>query len=415
MILSKVRVFIFIMLWGGGIHSVLSQHHGLIDLREASLSDNAEALDGYWDFYPNHLFTYNSFDDKFRTSFAFPDVWKADSTIDFGTYRVRVIIPESARNTRLGVEVPHFFSSYSLWLKDSLLGTNGTPGTTRETTIPEWKPSVFYFEAKDDTLELILQVSNFYHATGGTRKSIRIAEASLLKDKMNLIMVTDYMLIVMLVTISLISLGFYYIIRDYRSPFLFLSFFVLAWALHSCCSNMYRIQDWITVPWLWLVKLEHLSIYFTIVTALMFVSSLFPKDFNSKVLKIVFTVLSALFSMFALLTEPVTFTAYLFVYMLAAICLIIYVIIVIAKAFVYERAGATLMLATILLGALTFGYVVLSYLGVIEINILVYNFSFVILYTLLAVSMGVRLFMMNLTEENEMLTFDQLYKDTVKY
>ena len=44
----------------------------------------------------------------------------------------------------------------------------------------------------------------------------------------------------------------------------------------------------------------------------------------------------------------VTFTGYLTVYMGVAICLIAYVIFVIAKAFDYERAGSTIMLITVL-------------------------------------------------------------------
>jgi hypothetical protein len=69
------------------------------------------------------------------------------------------------------------------------------------------------------------------------------------------------------------------------------------------------------------------------------------------------------------------------------------------------------MLISILLGAITFGYVVLSYLGVLEINMMFYNFSFMILYTMLTISMSVRLAKMNFINENDVLTFDQMYKD----
>lgn len=407
----RKSIFIFFVLLMVVCSRADAQPDGWLDLREASLSEKEVSLEAKWELYPNHFITSSSLPNPDKRIAVFPAIWKSHEKIDFGTYRLKIILPFTARDTELALQVPNFYSSYALWQDDNLLGKNGEPGSTKESTTPAWNPDVYYFTPTSDTLELILQIANFYHVNGGTRKSIRLAEAEWTKNKMKWIEVTDYMLLITLLTIGVVCLCLSYLMSENRSPFLFLSFFVLSWALHSSCSNQYRIQSWISISWEWLIKLEHLTIFFTIITALLFVSSLFPKDFNSRVLKLLFPGLAVLFSIFALLTEPVIFTDYLVTYMAVAICLIAYVIFVIAKAFVYERAGSTIMLVSILLGAITFGYVVLSYLGLLEINMMFYNFSFMILYTMLTISMSVRIANMNFTNENDVLTFDQMYKD----
>jgi len=388
-----------------------AQQGGWLDLRQESLFLRPSRLDGVWEFYPNHLYQSATIPNGNKSTAPFPSLWRASQKIDFGTYRLKILLPPSAKRKELAIEVPHFFSSYALYENGKLLGKNGEPGKTKETTLPAWRPDLYTFVSESDTLDLVLQVANFYHVTGGTRKSLRIAEAFVLTTKHKWIQITDYVLLITLAIIGLASLCFYYIMRDQRNPFLFLCLFVIAWALHSACSNQYRILEWVNISWEWMVKLEHLTIFFTIITALLFVSSLFPKDFDNKWLKVLFPSLAVAFSIFSLVAEPITFTAYLFVYMLVAICLIAYVIMVIVKAFIYERAGSTIMLVTILLGSLTFGYVVLSYLAIIEINMFIYNLSFIILYSMLTVSMSVRLAKLSTENEGDVLTFDQLYKD----
>jgi hypothetical protein len=408
---SALNTLVALILLAGSTVRTVAQESGWIDLSNTSLSAESSSLEGNWEFYANRLLPAQSSKMDTMAIARFPQLWDADSGIDFGTYRLHVLLPAFSGEQELALEVPHFFSSYMLWVNGQLLGKNGTPASTKEATVPAWKPSVYSFVPGSDTLDIVLQVANFYHVTGGTRKSIHIAEAAVLLGKSEWIRTMDYILLFTLVGIGVISLCLTYINRGNYNPFLFLSFFVLVWALHSACSNQYRILEWMPISWEWMVKLEHLTIFLTIITALLFISSLFPREFNNRILRVSFPAFAVGFSAFALVAAPITFTAYLKVYMLVAIALIIYVIVAISKAFVYERAGATLMLITIILGALTFGYVVLSYLAIIEINMIVYNLSFIILFTMLTISMWVRVAKMNPADETDILTFDQVHKE----
>lgn len=378
-----------------------------LDLRDQNQWKERISLNGNWAFYPNELV-----DPAGRKSLAkqlnFPSTWKE---YDFATYQIQLLIPSNLRSEKLAIDVPPMFSSYALFVNGELIGENGKVGATKEKTQPEWRPAIYIIENHSDTLTLTLQIANFYNSRGGGLKSIYIGTADVVNHHADLIKKTDYALFSCLILLGLILLLMYYIKHSYRNPFLYLSLFVLVWAARSFSSNQYRILEWFDIPWGLLVKLEYMSIYFTMITALLFLSSLFSADFKNKYFKIGFISLCLFFAAFTLITDPIIFTRYLLFFLSVGIFLIVYLIVVLSNAFVNDRAGSTIMLITLLLGAITFGYVIFAYLGYTETNMLIYNFSFIILFTLLAISMSVRLSKLAGHDESDILTFDQLYKD----
>jgi hypothetical protein len=405
-VVKSLAVLLFLLV----IQSAIAQIDGQLDLRYTDLSEEAAPIQGPWEFYPNQLIGPNDASGKSKSNMTFPSTWSA---YDYGTYRIRILLPSSYRSKALAIEVPPVFSSYLLFADGKQIGANGRVGVTREQTQPEWKPAIYIIENHSDTLSLTLQIANFYHSNGGGLKSLNIAEAGFINAKANFTKISDYALFSCLLTLGLVSFCLYYIKRGNQLPFLFLSFFVFTWMIRSFTSNQYRVLDWIDLPWNYLIRIEYLSIYCTMVTALWFLSSLFPIDFRNKKLKVIFLVLCSIFSLFTLFTEAIVFTQYLILFLSVGILLIIYLLFVISKAFINDRAGSTIMLITLLLGAITFGYVIIAYIGYMETNMVVYNFGFIILFTLLAISMSVRLSKLAGRDESDMLTFDQLYKNDI--
>ena len=67
----------------------------------------------------------------------------------------------------LAVDMPVFDSSYDIFLNGKYLGGNGIPGKIRRRITPEYKRNFFRFNPDSDSLEIIINVSNFNHRRGG--------------------------------------------------------------------------------------------------------------------------------------------------------------------------------------------------------------------------------------------------------
>lgn len=380
---------------------------GIVDVRGVDLSTQVIRLSGTWEFYPAQLLAPNEIATASRKYALFPATWK---NIDFATYHLRALVDKDKFRKGMAIDMPAVFSAYTLWINGKFTGINGKAGTTKETTAPGVRPSVYTFDISSDTIDFVLQIANFYHAIGGTQESIYLSSQERMEARVSAIKTTDYILFITLIIIGITSLCFYYVTYKNKAPFLCLSLFVFVWCIRSAFCNQYRILDWIDIDWFLMKRIEYCGIYFTTIMALLFLSSLFPQDFTNKKLKAAFIIICSLFSLFTLFTEPLTFTRYLWLYLTVSIGLVAYVIYIIIKAFVHERGGAAIMLISIFGGALAFGYVIVAYVGLIELNMLVYNIGFITLYAFLTVSMSVRISKMDAITESDVLTMEHFYR-----
>jgi hypothetical protein len=90
--------------------------------------------------------------------------------------------------------------------------------------------------------------------------------------------------------------------------------------------------------------------------------------------------------------------------------LLIYLIVIIVRAYIESRQGASYLLMCLLLGVLMFAYVILAYEGVFELNELFFNIGFLTLFLLTAGAMAIRIFRMSTTYDYDSLTFDEVSK-----
>ena len=65
-----------------------------------------------------------------------------------------------------------FDVAYKLFLNERLMSSNGEVGSTKEEEKPWYEPSSFCYIPDGDTLQLLIQVSNFHHRRGGFWQSI---------------------------------------------------------------------------------------------------------------------------------------------------------------------------------------------------------------------------------------------------
>jgi hypothetical protein len=144
------------------------------------------------------------------------------------------------------------------------------------------------------------------------------------------------------------------------------------------------------------------------VFGMLFVAYLFPLDVN-RAFKIMYILFGSLFTVVTLVTSPLLFTRFVQIYLSFSALLLIAILAIIIKAMVNSRAGATLFLLNIVYGVGMFGYVILAYQRVFELDELSFSVGFLILFISTGIAMGVRLMKSARASDSDMLTYDQLY------
>jgi len=328
--------------------------------------------------------------------------------IGFGTFALVVLITPALKNSEIAIDVPSLFSSYELFANGKSIGSKGKVGKDAQSSSPDIKPAVYSFVATTDTVLLVLHASNFYPNRGGIKGQFKLGSAQLLGARLQRITRLDYILFFTLFIIAVVSLCLYYIRFEHKYVFLFLSIFLFSWLMRCLVGYYYRILDWANVSWVWLMRLEYLSLMFTTVFAMLFIASLFQSDFQ-KWVKTITVLIVVVFSVTLLVLPSEIFVPAIWIYLGFSSVVLFYIMFVIMKAFVNDRGGASMMLMTMFAGSLTFGYVIICFLGYFEINMLIYDFGFIVLAILIVISVSVRLSRIDRLSETNVLTMEHFF------
>src|SRR6202000_228618 len=77
----------------------------------------------------------------------------------------------------LGLQIPDTYCNLKLYVNGVVEAQNGVPATTKDKSTPFWVTRTIALPpATPDTLVLVLQVANFWHARGGPYKEILIGD-----------------------------------------------------------------------------------------------------------------------------------------------------------------------------------------------------------------------------------------------
>lgn len=162
---------------------------GHLDLTEWSLDkDGAIRLDGQWEFYWEQLLQPDDFTHGRRhhqTPFPHyidvPSTWAAQRTEGlplanegYGTYRLTISIHPDDRGKVLALAVPSVATAYSLWINGVETDTQGVVGSSRAAMVAQNFTKTVYFSPTNETVELVLQVSNFVQRKGGIWSSFTL-------------------------------------------------------------------------------------------------------------------------------------------------------------------------------------------------------------------------------------------------
>jgi class 3 adenylate cyclase len=316
------------------------------DMRE----DGLIKLDGEWAFYWQALYAPENFkkmrpDDSVRYV-AIPKPWnglKFDGN-DIGgdgyaTYRLKVKL--SHTYDLYALKTQWQTTAYKLWVNGKLLSSVGEVGRSKTAVKPQYLPQVIPFQTEGETLDIVMQISNFHHKNGGFISSLELGVDDQLQLKRSELLLFDIFLVGALFIMGIYHLSLYALRKKELSTLYFGIFCFLMIIQAVTRGEQFLVLLFPAISWELLVTLEYAGMYLLVPVFLLYLNQLFGYEFSQKVLKI-FLSLTLAFVLFVLITTPHVYTHTLLSYQMIILLASIYVIYVLIQALKNQRVGAKL-------------------------------------------------------------------------
>lgn len=386
-----------------------SKRDGILDMRMADLNDDAVALDGSWQFYPRQLLRPDSNIRKdISSTIKIPSWWVAGETtppLHYASYRMRVVLP-SERPAQLALKMPPTYTSYELFVDGKLIGSNGQVGTTKADSKPQWRPGAFAFIPERDTLEVVITLANFHHHRSGINESIYLGAADRLIARQSTTEISGAILFVALWIFAIISIVMNFFPGKANAAHLYYACLCIAWSLRSIFSNHYLAVQWFPdINWEICAKFEYITLYLSTLFGSLLIGALFPRDVN-KIFRIIFIVTCSIFTLFTIFVPASIFTQFVQLYIVLGGALLASILVIVTKAYIESRHGLGLLIISLFFGVVMFAYVLLAFQGLFQLNMLIFNAGFLVLFLLVGIAMTARVLKMTTTQDYDVLTID---------
>ena len=360
--------------------------NGIIDLSKVNLKDNSIPLNGEWEFYWKELVRPDEIDDLEKDYYEFPKLWNNGTTkngrkIDskgYATYRLKVIPPPPG-GPQLAVSINEMYSSYKLFYNGFEFERNGIPGKTKDLSIPDWMPRTTNLAKWTDTLEFVLQVSNFRHTKGGSLEPIIIGDRTKLMAKRDFDFSYDFLLSGSLIMGGLFFLGLFLFGQHERSV-LFFALFCLTFSYRMVGSDEYAFHAlYPNMPWNLLIRIEYLALFIPVGIFTTYSYSLYPKD-GKKWILLGFSAISGVCALLALFAPTTFFTKLVEPFMVLILISIFYMIYVYWIAYRRNRTGAQYAFASTGIVFMVAVYLMSVYLTPVQENTFLTFVGFILFF-----------------------------------
>ncbi|TGK01081.1 GHKL domain-containing protein [Leptospira semungkisensis] len=317
---------------------------GILDLRNWDLTNSPlVSLDGEWEF-TNSLDT-----SKPNSSKAFitvPGSWNKFPLANgehggegIGTYRLTVFLDRPLKD--LALQMGDISTAYRIYLNGRLLADNGIIGINKESMTPSYKHPIILLDEESKELNFTIQVSNFYHTTGGIRKSILLGPILNVFEYKKQEISLGWVVFGATFLMGVYHLILFFMRRVDKSAIWF-AFFCIDLSIRGFFTGSVFIYE-ITEDkyWVYIHKLDLLSFVLALPLFSLFLRSLFPKDFH-RYFNTAFLSVGAAFSLIILMTPASEYMWYIQIFQGIVGIIIVYFLLLMIYCVFRKREGAIL-------------------------------------------------------------------------
>jgi hypothetical protein len=230
----------------------------------------------------------------------------------------------------------------------------------------------------------VLQLSNFHHHKAGIREQIYVGPESEVVNHFDSAMasvIAEAAIVGLLGTFFL----FLYFVPKKGKVCLYFGMLCLSWAMRELFSDLYPISHLIEdLDWYFLVRTEYTLLFLIIIFSTAFVSGVFA-ELSSPLFKYMIVIISAIFILITLTTPATFFTRWISLYMITASVVLCYAGVLIVRALILEKTGASFLIAGLMLSVLAMGYDLIAYKGILGNHVLISSICYALIYICCAI------------------------------
>jgi len=327
---------------------------GVMDLSQWNFEkEGVVRLNGEWGFHWKQLLAPDAFSSqgtpKEQDFVTLPSSWNGyqvnGETLSgdgYATYHLRIIT--NKRHNKLMFRTSWMGTSYNLFVNSELIASNGVVATTLKTTTPQYLPLMASYQSDGDTLDVVLQVANFFHTEGGAWYPIEIGlEPQITKIREGHLSI-DLFLCGAIFIMGIYYLGLYLYRRKEKSSLMF-SLFCLLMAFRSLLTGeLYLPSIFPGIEWSLLVQLDYLSFYLGVLFFAAFIHVLFPQLYSQYFLN-GYMAICILFSLTVVVFPVNIFTQYVPIFRMLTVVFALYTTYILIVAALKKKPGSVTLLA----------------------------------------------------------------------
>lgn len=373
---TKKMIAMLVILQMSTVLSVLGQidspkaSKGIMDLRDWQFGKNGPVkLEGEWEFYwyelinPADVASYK----KKKNYRYFPKLWEFDSIRGermapqgHATHRLRVIL--NSVTPELAISIPHFYSAYILFINGEYVASNGQAGISQQGSNPHWQFQTKNLRVTNDTLDIVLQISNFRHSKGGSAEHIRLGEKTEMQSIKSRNEAYD-----LIMASSLFFIGLFFMVLfsfgRHDKHILFFALFCLFYSYRAIGSGTYTFHTlYPSLPWLLTLRMEYLSMFLAAICFAFYSYFLYRED-TSRLFLALCVISCGGFSLTTILFSSRVFTELVAPFAILILVGCAYLFYTYVKAVVNRREGSLISLVSTSLLFFVIGHVILVYFG----------------------------------------------------
>lgn len=320
--------------------------NGVIQLSNVDFEKNDKAyLDGQWELYYDKLLTPSEIVKEKISPDGYmlvPGEWKHkdSSNIELATLRVKVVLDK--KYSSLALKLPVIGCSYRVWCDNQLIANVGNIDVEKQSVQVEKHPAkTAVFVQPSEEFFITINIGNIKDVSySGVRHSIEIGSLESLMTKTNFLYNFESFIIGCIFIIGVYHVIFFLMIKENKSV-LYYSIICFAIAARTFLSSDFCYH--MLLPYLSrdiILKAFNVSSDVALIGAILFFGNIFEKE-NHEIISKIFIFF---FSMFCILESIILSTHLATIVNIVNIFCILYIIIVILKAYRYKRKGSRIIL-----------------------------------------------------------------------
>ncbi|RXZ80811.1 response regulator [Paenibacillaceae bacterium] len=281
--LTSIRL-IWITLQTSPNHPAIVQ--GQLDLREWDIAAKRPiTLSGQWEFYPKELLMGQWDSTKQYTlvpgNWNFEDPLSNSSKIGYGTYRLRIAVPDDAVSS-YGIRVQGISTSSALFVNGKQMGQSGIPAADEKHHVAGIVPYSASFPANEGEIEIVLQVANYHSLTkGGITNSILFGEAGAVQRAVTFSEGSQLAVVIVLVIHAIYAI-ILFSIGARQKLLIYFTLLIVSAIFITVLDDHRLLLVWSSINYEWNVRLLCISFLLMATFLIQFIKHLMPEYVHIK-------------------------------------------------------------------------------------------------------------------------------------